>query len=200
MKYIIILLCLLLPFSVQAQEIPMTLAGITLGEDISTVSSKCDMTTDIVLPQARHLNEVNLLSQFVPGVMRGTVAYANCAQKGRIVRIKLRFDNPSRSFFQDLLRRYRNNFGKPEEWRGDPFQRVISWKWSFVDDSGTRVGLELTHSMDEDFKMGNSVKFTLRSLWDEEAACLRGASETAGERNDQPTPREALDYRQLIPR
>lgn len=200
MKYIIILLFVLIPFSVQAQEIPLSLAGITLGEDISTVSSKCDMTTDIMLPQARHLNEVNLLPQFVPGVMRGTVAYANCAQKGRIVRIKLRLDDPSRSFFQELLRRYRNKFGKPEEWRGDPFQRVISWKWSFVDDGGTRVGLELTHSMDEDFKMGNSIKFTLRSLWDEEAACLRGVSEATGEQSDQPTPREFLDYRQLVPR
>lgn len=200
MNYILILLCVLIPFSAQAQDIPLCLAGITLGADISTVHGKYDMSSDITLARERHVNEVKLWPQFVPGIRSGTVAYTNCEQKGRIVRIKLRFDDPSRSFFNDLLRRYRNNFGKPEEWRGDPFQRVISWKWSFVDDSGQRVGLELTHSMDEEFKMGNSVKFTLRSLWDEEAACFWATSETTGMREALPTPRGALDYQQLIPR
>ncbi len=200
MKYVLLFLCLLLSASVQAQDIPMSLAGLTLGADISTAHQCCFPSTDILLDDERHLNEVQLKPQFVPGVKSGTVAYANCAQTGRIVRIKLKFDNPSRSFFNDLLDRYKKTFGNPEEWRGDPFQTVISWKWSFKDNTGQRVGLELTHSEDDDYKLGNFVKFTLRSLWDEEEACFNRSLKPAQRWESRPTPSRKLDYKQLIPR
>ena len=124
-KYMLFFLFLAMPAFVKAAEIPLSLAGIRLGEDISTAHHCCKLSTDIPLAEERHLNEINLQSQFVAGVKAGSVAYANCGQKGRIVRVKLKFDDPSRSFFDDLLHRYEKEFGKPEEWRGDPFQSVI---------------------------------------------------------------------------
>lgn len=200
MKSIILLLILAVSASAQAREMPMSIAGIKLGADVATVHHRCKLSTDIPLVEERHLNEIQLKPQFVPGVKSGSVAYANCEKKGQIVRIKLKLDNPSRTFFNDLLNRYQKNFGKPEEWRGDPFQTVISWKWSFKDDLGQRVGLELTHSKDEDYKTGNFVKLTLRSLWDEEAACFKRAQGPSGISDSTPTPRHKLDYNQLIPR
>ncbi len=200
MRYVLLFLCLALPASAQAVDTPLSLAGITLGADISTVHHNCKLATDIPLVEERHLNEFELKSQFVGGVRSATVAYANCRQKGKIVRIKLKFDNPSREFFDDLLNRYKKNFGKPEEWRGDPFQMVISWKWSFKNDTGRKVGLELTHSQDNDYKMGNFVKLTLRSLWEEEAACFRSTVDPADEQKSSVTPLDKLDYSQLIPR
>lgn len=200
LKYLLFSLLLAIPSFIQAADIPMSLAGIRLGEDISTAHHCCKLSTDIPLAEERHLNEIHLQSQFVAGIKTGTVAYANCGQKGRIVRIKLKFDDPSRDFFNDLLRRYEKEFGKPEEWRGDPFQSVISWKWSFRDNTGKRVNLELTHSKDEDYKMGNFVKLSLRSLWEEEAACLKRSQENSSTGDSSPTPRDKLDYRQLIPR
>ncbi len=199
MKYLILFLCLMMPASARA-NMPMSLAGISLGADISTVHHCCKRSTDILLAEERHLNEIQLKPQFVPGIKSGTVAYANCAQKGQVVRIKLKFDNPSRSFYDDLLNRYEKHFGKPEEWRGDPFQKVVSWKWSFKNDIGQRVGLELTHSNDEDYKMGNFVKLTLRSLWEEENACLNRMTGPSEDGEAAPTPRDKLDYMQLIPR
>jgi hypothetical protein len=199
MNFLLFLLCLLIPASVQAHDPPMSLAGIKLGANVSTVHHRCKLSTDIPLADERHLNEINLMPQFVPGIKGGSVAYANCQQKGAIVRIKLKFDNSSRSFFDDLLGRYTQNWGKPEKWRGNPFQTVISWKWSFNNDRGQKVNLELTHSEDEDYKTGNFVKLTLRSLWEEEDACYKKTLGPSDEKASTPTPPDKLDYQQLIP-
>lgn len=179
---------------------PLSLAGITLGEDISTIGDFCDSESDLPLADERHLNEMLLRPGFMAGIMNGAVAYAACSQKGRIVRIKLRFDNSSLSFYHDLRRRYEQAFGKPDEWRGDPLQTVISWKWSFSDEAGRRVGLELTHSNDDDYKIGNFVKMTLRSLWEEEAACFKRSKASQDMEAIVPTPRGQLDFGQLVPR
>lgn len=192
-------LLLVVPVTGQAEDIPMSLAGIRLGADISTVHYCCKLTTDIPLSDERHLNEINLMPEFVPGIKSGTVAYANCAKRGAIVRIKLKFDNPSRPFFDDLLERYSKKLGRPEKWRGNPFQTILSWKWSFRDNNGQKVNLELTHSNDEEYKVGNFVKLTSRSLWEEEDACYKKTLEPSEENGSTPTPPDKLDYRQLIP-
>jgi hypothetical protein len=197
---LILFLILAIPGYTWAAKMPLSLAGITLGEDISTIAEFCDSESDLPLADERHLNEMLLRPGFVPGIMSGSVAYAACSQKGRIVRIKLRFDNSSISFYHDLRRRYERAFGKPDEWRGDPLQTVISWKWSFSDGSGRRVGLELTHSSDDDYKIGNFVKMTLRSLWEEEAACLNHSKVSQGMEASFPTPVDQLDFGQLVPR
>jgi hypothetical protein len=200
MKLRMLFLLLFMASSVQAEVVPTSLAGIVLGEDIATIGEKCDMAADLPLSQERHLNEVPLMHYAAPGIRGGSVAYANCGQVGRIVRIKLKFENDSPEFFDDLLRRYRERFGKPLEWRGDPFQTVMAWKWSFSDDQGRKVNLELTHSKDDDFRTGNSVKLTLRSLWEEEAACQERKSGPSQRAMRSPTPPDRIDYNLLIPR
>ena len=200
MKYLILFLILAIPGYAGAAKMPLSLAGITLGEDISTIGDFCDSESDLQLADERHLSEMLLRPKFVPGIMNGAVAYAACSQKGRIVRIKLRFDNSSISFYHDLRRRYEQAFGKPDEWRGDPLQTVISWKWSFSDGAGQRVGIELTHSRDDDYKIGNFVKMTLRSLWEEEAACFNRSKASLGMETNSPTPADQLDFGQLVPR
>ncbi len=198
MKYLFFVLCLALSSSAYGENAPMSLAGITLGTDISTVHHRCKLSTDIPLADERHLNEINLMPQ-IPGVKGGTLAYANCGQKGAIVRIKIKFDNPSQTFFDDLLSRYTNTWGKPKEWRGNPFRTVISWKWAFKNDQGQKINLELTHSDDDDYKMGNFVKLTYRSLYEEEDACFRRTLAPSDREVSMPTPADKLDYRLLIP-
>ena len=199
MKRCMRLLGLFLATSVQAQVFPTSLGGIVLGEDISSISDICRPGTEIPLSQERHLMEVQLVPHHAPGIRGGTVAYARCSEVGRIVRIKLKFDNDTRDFFNNLLRRYRDRFGKPLEWRGDPFQTVMAWKWSFHDANGEQVNRELTHSRDEDYKTGNFVKMTLRSLWVREDACQDAKRGQDGVDDDSPTPAHKLDYRLLIP-
>jgi hypothetical protein len=199
MKFVFVVFFLMMPAALQAHDIPRSLAGITLGADVTTVHHRCRLSTDIPLAEERHLNEIDLMPQFVPGIRSGTVAYANCRQKGAVVRIKIKYDNPSRAFFNDLLGRYIKSWGKPEKWRGNPFQTVISWKWSFKNANGERVNLELTHSEDEDYKIGNFVKLTSRSLWEEEAACYKATAGPSEEESSVPTPADKLEYGQLIP-
>lgn len=200
MQYLIIVFLLLSASFSRAGNLPMSLAGITLGADISTVHHCCLLDTDIPLADERYLSEIDLAAQFVPGVKSGSVAYATCSQKGKIVRIKLKFDNPSREFYDDLLKRYEKTFGQAHEWRGDPMQTVISWKWNFKDGSGQKVNLELTHSDDEDYKTGNFVKMSLRSLWEAEAECIKGGVASGTLAVTKPTPRDKLDYSLLIPK
>ena len=46
----------------------------------------------------------------------------------------------------ELLERYKVNLGKPDEWRGDPFNILIAWKWSFTDKDGNNISLILQHN------------------------------------------------------
>ncbi|PKN41658.1 MAG: hypothetical protein CVU60_09720 [Deltaproteobacteria bacterium HGW-Deltaproteobacteria-18] len=199
MKRCILLLWLFMATSVQAEVFPTSLGGIVLGEDVSSIHDICEIHTKIPLSQERHLIEVELSPYYAPGIRGGTVAYANCDQVGRIVRIKLKFEDATRGFFDNLLNRYQDRFGKPLEWRGDPFQTVMSWKWSFINSEGEQVNLELTHSRDESSKTGNFVKMTLRSLWLSEAACRDARNESEARNGRHPTPANKLDYRLLIP-
>jgi hypothetical protein len=68
------------------------------------------------------------------------------------------------------MRRFRERFGRPVAWRGDPFQTVVSWKWSFNDARGDRSTWS-DPQPDDDYKTGNFVKMTLLSLWRREDAC-----------------------------
>jgi hypothetical protein len=202
MRYLLMIIFWSITFfssSSHAADAPTSIAGIKLGADISSVHHSCKLTTDIPLSDERHLNEITMKSQIVPGIKGGTIAYANCSKKGAIVRVKLKFDNPSREFFDDLLKRYTQNFGKPDNWRGNPFQTIISWKWSFKNKSGEAINLELTHSDDEDYKTGNFVKLTHRSLWEQEALCYSRLAGSAGGEPSPPTPASQLNYEQLIP-
>jgi hypothetical protein len=138
MKYCMLLLWLFMASSVQAQVVPTSLAGIVLGADISTAHQFCNMDTEIPLAQERHLKEMNLLPQFVPGIKSGAVAYSNCSQSGGSCA-----SSSSSTMTPELFRRtaaaLQGTFRPPQEWRGDPFQTVMSWKWSFDDKKGQRV-------------------------------------------------------------
>lgn len=199
LQYLVLFFCLAFLTNAQAATMPMTLAGITLGANISTVTHCCQLSTDMQLSDERQLNEIDLQPQFVPGVRSATVAYANCAEKGKIVRIKLKFDDSSREFFNDLFAMYEKKFGRPEEWRGNPFHSVLSWKWSFKD-GVQRVGIELTHSDDEDYKTGNFVKLTLRSLWESELMCMKKREQLSQESEAAKKEEKSLDYSLLIPK
>ena len=163
--FLFFLLALLWAPSLSRAEVPLTLGGITLGKDIADYRNLCLEETDFVLREEPHLNEMNIDPSKVDGIINGKIAYANCGREGKIVRVKFRFACPERQLFEMLHDRYTKKFGEPDEWRGDPFKNVRSWKWSLKDDSDNKVSLVLSHSRDEDYNTVNSVKMTLRSLW-----------------------------------
>jgi hypothetical protein len=101
------------------------------------------------------------------------VTYGSSIEPSRIVRLKFKYADNSKRFFDELLKRYKANLGKPGEWRGGPFHIVIAWKWSFTDRDGNDISFILQHNTrDEEEKQGNAVKMTLWNLFPM-AFCLR---------------------------
>ncbi|MEW6218907.1 MAG: hypothetical protein AB1634_05140 [Thermodesulfobacteriota bacterium] len=149
---------------------PRGIAGLTLGQTVGSVPDLVAMDTDQPIRFTEYLHEVEIRER--PGFKTGVVWYGTCAAPGAIVRIKLKYADASKPYFDQLLKRYQERLGKPDEWRGDPFGVVVAWKWSFEEPDGSRISIVLQHNArDEEQKMGNSVKLTATHLLEAEMAC-----------------------------
>ena len=153
-----------------AGEIPLSIAGFTLGRPIEAVSEKVIMETALPVRYMENLHEVEIVP--LEGFKAGLIAFGTCRTPSTIVRIKLKYADGSLKFYEELLTRFKQTFGEPDEYQGDPFRVFISWKWSFKDQSQNRVSLVLQHNLkDEDEKIGNAVKLTLHSRLEEDEQC-----------------------------
>jgi len=185
-----------------ADKAPHQIAGFVLGEDISKYESSLNRPSSWPVRYQEYLTEVDLNN--VEGYKNGTLTYGVCAHPGTIVRIKLKYESSDRRFFEDLLNRYKDKFGDPDEWRGDPFQVIIAWKWSFKDARKHNISLMLQHSMDDDQKLGNSVKLTDMTLLEEERLChekkqAAKPGQKKAERTGRKGRQESTDFRRFIP-
>lgn len=184
------------------EKAPQQIAGFVLGEDISKYESNLNRASSWPVRYQQYLTEVDLNN--LEGYKNGTLTYGTCAHPGTIVRIKLKYAASDRRFFEDLLTRYKEKFGDPDEWKGDPFQVIIAWKWSFKDAKNHQISLILQHSMDDEQKLGNSVKLTDMTLLDGELLC---DEKKAPPKTDQKKaakagrkgPQEITDFRRFIP-
>lgn len=180
-----------------AAEVPRTLGGFVLGEPIETVADRLRMDTVVKDRETGCLMEVDVVPG--EGFESGSINYGTCVDRNRIVRIKLKYADGSEKFFKMLLNRYKQRFGDPNEWRGDPFHVVIAWKWTFKARDGSRVSLILQHNQqDDEEKIGNSVKMALS---DAMAAEIRHGRESRSKtKPEAPAVRKAPDWDQLLPR
>ena len=153
-------------------DAPHQVGGFVLNQDIKRFEDRVIMDTALPVRYAENIEEVEI--KFTQGFKSGLIAYGTCARPGNIVRIKLKYGDPSKRFYKDLLKRFKKRFGEPAEYRGDPFHIVIAWKWSFVDQQNHRISLTLQHnSMDEQEKKGNAVKITDTTLIEEDLLCYK---------------------------
>jgi hypothetical protein len=178
-------------------EAPSQVAGFKLGTDISVYKDHVDMNTALPIRYAESISEVEIKQTDL--LASGLIAYGTCADPGKVVRIKLKYANSSRDFYDKLLARFQKNFGKPDEWRGDPFHIVIAWKWSFTDKANNRISLILQHNkLDTDEKIGNSIKLTLTNAIDKERQCYEKAHPGTTPPSI-PSPVQ-IDWDMLVPR
>ncbi len=169
MKRLFLLSYLFFPAASMA-ALPTQIGGIVLGSNISEYQQNIRANTTLPIRFMEYLDEVETHS--VPGFKSGYIAYGNCAEAGRIVRIKLKYQDSSKDFFERLFKEYKSQLGRPSEWLGDPFHVVTNWKWSFSDDT-RQVTLYLQHnSSDASQKLGTSMKITMNNLIDEEQSCF----------------------------
>jgi hypothetical protein len=163
------MICFLMIGNVNAQA-PREIAGFSLGKNIADYQDMIRMETMLPIRYAEFLKEVEIRN--IPGYKSGLITYGDCADPGRILRIKLKYADSSRKFYNDLLDRYKKRFGKPDRWRGDPFHVLVAWKWSFTDQDGNRISMILQHNIEDTTrKIGNAVKLAMLNFEDEEIKC-----------------------------
>lgn len=162
---------LLSPALCAAQQAPSQIGGFVLGENISGYIDRLKMETALPIRYAGYLTELETLP--IEGFKSGLITFGNCAAPGRIIRIRLKYADSTKKFFEALLKQYKARFGEPLEWRGDPFHVLIAWKWSFTDSKNNQISMILQHNTkDEEEKLGNAVKITLTNLLEQELTCF----------------------------
>jgi len=153
-----------------AAEAPKQVAVFKLNTDIADIKDYVIMETALPTRYMENIEEVEIRP--IEGIKTGLIAYATCTAPGRIVRIKLKYDDASQDFFDKILAKIKAKYGEPDEYRGDPFHILISWKWSFIDKDGNRISMTLQHNaFDTEEKLGNAIKLTMTNLIEADERC-----------------------------
>jgi hypothetical protein len=199
---VVVTILLLLPTYVYADKAPRQIAGLVLGGQISAFVDLVRMETATPLRDRKYLREARIRE--IDGYKTGTVSFGNCNKPGQIVRIKLKYEYSDKKFYNELLDQFKKKFGEPDEWRGDPFHVIIAWKWSFTDEDNNKISLILQHSRDEEYKWGNSVKFSNTTLLEQERMCYQKKHQgKSGSKKGKPSSKrkklKPKDYQRFIP-
>jgi hypothetical protein len=185
-----------------AEEAPHELAGFVLGGKMTAHMN--DVKTDTALP-LRYLESLKEVeSKDIWGYKTGLIYYTTCLSPPRIARMKFKYADASKEFYDALLKRFIGRFGEPDEYRGDPFHIVIAWKWSFMDADENDISLILQHNIrDEEEKQGNSVKMTMWNLMNAEQRCFeKKHTETAESKSAEFKfdKDDVIDWKGFVPR
>jgi len=164
-RILILIGMLLLPpthFSLAGDNVPHEINGIRLGASIDEYEfmSYHNYLRDVII------NDIG-------GFRKGEISYGTCDRPGEIVRIKMKYKDSSRKFYNELLTRYKEKFGKPDEFTGDAFGIVLEWKWRFTDKDNNYITLSLQHNQKNiDENIGNMVKLTMPDRITAEQECF----------------------------
>lgn len=143
-------------------ESPKEAGGFVLGTPISDYH---------ISSQGNYFEEI--VTTGIDGFRKGYITYGTCLNPGKILRIKLKYSESDTEFFEKLLKRYKEKYGKTPKYVGDSFGNVKAWKWAFKNDEGKRVTLVLQHNLkDEDESVGNVLKLTLPDDLTAERKCF----------------------------
>ncbi|MEJ2731764.1 MAG: hypothetical protein P8185_25180 [Deltaproteobacteria bacterium] len=140
----IIVLLIILPV-ICAADAPHNLGGFVLGGKIEDFRDKIKPGTEFPVRYAESLKEVEVRE--IPGFKTGLVYYGTCEQPSLILRVEFKYDDSSKKFYEELLKRFKKRHGDPDEWRGDPFHVEVGWKWKFVDANNNNISLILKNNI-----------------------------------------------------
>ena len=195
MKSLIIIsflgLALLLPqITIGAGDItvPLEINGFKLGGSLKDYE---------FLKQRNYLKEV--MVNDIGGFRRGVISFGNCERQGEVVKIKLKYKDDTHKFYKQLLKRFKKKFGNPEEFTGDAFGIVLSWKWRFRDKDNNYISLILQHNKkNQEETMGSMIKLAMPDRIEAERKCFLNICET--EKIACPVDMMSDDWDHLIPK
>jgi hypothetical protein len=178
---------------ISTAEVPYQIGPFILNHPITDFEKYVRMESTLPVRYMEYVHEVEI--KRIKGFKSGLIAYSTCEKPGRVVRIKLKYADSSKKFYENLIKRIEKRYGKRGQYRGDPFQVVLAWKWSFVDKDKNRISLILQHNTrDEDEKMGNSIKLTLTSQLEEYGKCFE---EKRAQSEDPNKPNQEIEIPEL---
>jgi len=181
-------LLLAVPLASAGENVPHEISGFKLGFSIDDYE---------FISYRNFLKEV--IIEDVGGFRKGVISYGVCERPGEIVRIKLKYRDNTRKFFNKLFKRYKQKFGEADEFTGDAFGIVLSWKWRFEDKDKNAITLELQHNLkNSDENIGNMVKLSMPDRIEAERKCFNKVCNL----NKVPCPVESMkeDWENLLPR
>ena len=177
---------------------PHAIGGFSLGKSLDAYKDRVWFDTLFPLRHSKYIHEIEVDAP--EGFKNGLLWVGNCSEPAKIMRIRLRYEDSSKKFYKELLKRFKKRFGDPTQWQGDPFHIVLAWKWAFTDQQGNRVSLVLQHNTrDEEESKGNTVKLTMWNLIEEERNCYRKTQE-AKMKTPPPAGRSKPSWDLLIPK
>jgi len=162
---------------------PTGIAGFSIGADIKEYKAKVDMA------EADKEFFRPCLSQApinpMPGYRSGYLSYGTCQNPGMVVRIKLNYEDDSLDFFNKVLEALKGQYGDPDEWRGNAFGTLRTWKWSMTSEVGDDISLILMYYQGDDgaYTKGNSIRINAynRIVAEEECYKAKGGDKQAKE-------------------
>lgn len=162
-RCVLLVLLLSLPSTALAGDgVPHEIAGIKLGDSIESYPD---------FEYSNFLKEIVVMDWH--GFRKGVISYGICQSPGIIVRLQMKYEDSSKSFFNTLLSRFKNEYGPPHLWEGDSFGIKHIWKWQFTDKEGQRVNMILQHNThDSNASLGNQVKIYYPEKIEEEHLCF----------------------------
>ena len=184
-------------------QAPHRLAGFVLGGNMADYRDRVQEDTTLPIRYFESLKEVETVP--LKGYKTALVIYGTCIKPDRILRLKFKYADSSRAFYEELLKHFKDLYGDPDEWLGDAFHTVLAWKWSFIDENKNRISLILQHNtLNEEEKEGNAVKLTLWNLMSAEARCFEDRSNQAPANQNQNQTLDlekpsSIDWNWLVP-
>lgn len=145
-----------------ADQSPKSIAGFSLGLPITACDQK--LYSDYLLEKT-----VPLEKPF----RKAYIYYGNCKYQGKILKIKVKYEDKSKSFFKDLHAKLSKRYNDPGKWEGDSFGILAIRKWQFVDEDGHRVSLAIEYNnKNEELSMGTVLKLSYPVMIEEERICI----------------------------
>lgn len=141
---------------------PTEIAGIHLGSNVLDYP---------------HITQTNFMKEVVVtnwhGFRKGVISYGVCKYKDQILKIDMKYEDKSESFYKKLLKKYRKKFGKPDAFEGDSFGVMRIWKWRFLDADNNHITLALQYNRkNSNETLGSMVKLSMPKRIVEERKCF----------------------------
>lgn len=202
MRVTLLVFCLAL-FAAPAladMKAPTGIAGFSIGADIAKYKTKVNMAEADKEFFRPYLSQAPINP--MPGYRSGYLSYGNCKNVGQVVRIKLSYEDDSLEFFNKVLEALKGKYGDPDEWRGNAFGTLRTWKWSMASESGDDISLILMYYQGDDgaYTTGNSIRINAynRIVAEEECYKAKGGDNQAA-KNKAESLEKVKDFNWFLP-